>query len=232
VRLYNCHMHVLFVEDDAQMRRIVRRGLVEQGHDVDSAGGYSQAVALAHEHRYDVMVFDVMLAGPSGLDLVRSLRGEGDRTAMLMLTARDAPSDIVAGLDAGADDYLTKPFAFKVLLARLRALSRRASAHGTELQAADVRLDAAARVVTRAGVPIALTKTEFTLLEHLMRNAGRVVTRQRLVDRLWADDAEVSANRLDAFVKSLRHKLDLNGHPPLIHTIRGIGHCLREEPEA
>ena len=225
-------MRILFVEDDPRMRLLVRRGLLEEGHVVDSAGSTPSALELARETPYDVLVIDVMLPGPSGLDLVRSLRVAGNRTPALMLTARDAATDVVAGLDAGADDYLTKPFAFKVLLARLRALVRRPPlTHEGVLQVADLQLDDAAHTVRRGGEVVALTRTEYNLLECLMRQAGRVVTRERLMTKLWGFDHEVGRNTLDAFVKSLRQKVDADDRR-LIHTIRGVGYCLREEPEA
>ena len=225
-------MRILFVEDDPRMRLLVRRGLLEEGHVVDSAANTPSALECARETPYDVMVIDVMLPGPSGLDLVRSLRGAGNRTPALMLTARDAATDVVAGLDAGADDYLTKPFSFKVLLARLRALVRRPPlAPGGVLQVADLQLDDAAHIVRRGGEIVSLTRTEYNLLECLMRQAGRVVTRERLMTTLWGCDHDVGRNTLDAFVKSLRQKVDADDRH-LIHTIRGIGYCLREEPEA
>src|SRR6187401_1729421 len=152
-------MRVLLVEDDPRMRALVQRGLVEQGHAVDVAEASAPALALARQSAYDVMVFDVMLPGPSGIDLARSLRQAGNATPVLMLTARDAATDIVAGLDAGADDYLTKPFAFAVLLARLRALGRRAGpSTGPWMQVADLRLNTEAHAVIRAGRPVPLTR--------------------------------------------------------------------------
>src|SRR5262245_55487102 len=225
-------MRVLVVEDDPRMRNLVRLGLSEGGHVVDVADSGPPALGMSARAGYDVMVLDVMLPGASGLDVVRALRRDGNHTPVLMLTARDAAADIVARLDAGADDDLVKPFAFKVLLARLRALGRRSAAHDDVLQHADVRLDRSTRTVARAGSALALTRTEYNLLECLMRKAGRVVTRERLMDELWGPDPDVSANTLEAFVKSLRHKLDAEGRPRLVHTIRGVGYCLREEPEA
>src|SRR6187551_1436841 len=225
-------MRLLLVEDDARMRNLVSGGLTEEGHEVDSADSAAPALQLAGRGNYDVIVLDVMLPDASGLEIVRSLRTTGDRTPVLMLTARDAATDIVAGLDAGADDYLTKPFAFAVLLARLRALGRRAGpSTGPWMQVADLRLNTEAHAVIRAGRPVPLTRTEFNLLECLMRQSGRVVTRERLIDQLWSTECDVRGNRLEAFVKSLRHKVDTTDRPRLIHTIRGIGYCLREEPE-
>ncbi len=225
-------MRILLVEDDSRMRLLVRRGLLEEGHAVDGAASVAPALELAAETPYDAMVIDVMLPGASGLDLVQSLRRSGNRTPILMLTARDAAADIVAGLDAGADDYLTKPFSFKVLLARLRALGRRTPlTREVVMQVADLRLDSALHTVQRKGTTVPLTRTEYNLVECLMRQAGRVVTRDRLMAVLWGTDRDVNGNTLDAFVKSVRHKLDATD-PPLIHTVRGVGYCLREEPEA
>ena|SRR5437868_7410992 len=225
-------MRILVVEDDPQMRRLVRRGLLEEGHGVDSAASLPPALELARATSYDVMVIDVMLPGPSGLDLVRALRGDGNRTPVLMLTARDAVADVVAGLDAGADDYLTKPFAFRILLARLRALGRRTPVvRPVVLQVADLELDASSHAVRRSGHAVAVTRTEYSLLELLMRHAGRVVTREKLMHALWGAERDISRGSLDTFVKSLRQKVDA-GPRPLIHTVRGVGYCMRDEPDA
>jgi DNA-binding response OmpR family regulator len=223
---------VLLVEDDPRMRAVVRRGLAEHGHVVEEAATGSAAMAATSHTSADVILLDVMLPGPSGLDVLRRLRSIGDDTPVLMLTARDTPDDVVAGLDAGADDYLVKPFAFKVLLARLRALGRRRTpSSGSTRHVADIVLDDAAHLVTRAGASVALTPTEFMLLDCLMRNAGRVVIRRALLERLGQGRREVESNTLDAFMKSLRQKLDAGGRPRLIQTIRGVGYSLREETE-
>jgi DNA-binding response OmpR family regulator len=226
-------MRILLVEDDSRMRMVVRRGLVEQGYAVDSAESGPAAIERARAGGFDAIVLDVMLPGCTGVEVVRRLRDDRNLTPVLMLTARDAAADIVSGLDAGADDYLTKPFSFAVLLARLRALVRRGPAvHGVRLQIADLHLDTAGHTVVRGDAAVALTRTEFNLLECLMRNAGRVVTRRSLIDRVWGAERDVEENTLDAFVKSLRQKVDA-GHPQrLIHTIRGVGYTLREEAEA
>ncbi len=214
------------------MRALVRKGLTEQGHLVEVASTGPDALDLAGAAQFDVAVLDVMLPGFDGVEVVQRLRAQANRTPVLMLTARDAASDIVRALDAGADDYLAKPFSFAVLVARLRALGRRGpTAHGTQLQVADLRLDPATRLVTRGGMAIPLTRTEHNLLECLMRDAGRVVTRRTLTDRLWGSDRAVESNTLDAFVKSLRHKIEAGDRPRLVHTVRGVGYCLRHEPE-
>jgi DNA-binding response OmpR family regulator len=229
---HNGGVRVLLVEDDSRMRAVVRRGLVEHAHVVDVAANARAALAALASSAVDVIVLDVMLPDASGLEVVRTLRDRADATPVLMLTARDTPDDIAAGLDAGADDYLVKPFAFKVLLARLRALGRRPPAPASlTRQVADIAIDDAAHSVTRAGVPVALTRTEFVLLDCLMRNAGRVVTRRTLLELMGGGRREVESNTLDAFVKAIRHKLDAGGRPRLIHTVRGVGYSLREEVE-
>jgi DNA-binding response OmpR family regulator len=225
-------VRILLAEDDARMRALVRRGLTEHGHAVEVAAAGPDALTLARSSEFDVLILDVMLPGCSGVDVVRRLRAESVPTPALMLTARDTAADVVSSLDAGADDYLTKPFSFAVLLARIRALGRRGPAlHEIRLQVADLILDSGVHVVTRAGATVPLTRTEFSLLECLMRHAGRVVTRQVLVERVWSGGREVESNTLDAFVKSLRQKLDQGGRPRLIHTVRGVGYSIRAEPE-
>jgi DNA-binding response OmpR family regulator len=225
-------VRILLVEDDARMRALVRRGLAEHGHAVEVAATGPDALIQARSGEFDVLVLDVMLPGCSGVDVIRRLRADSVPTPALMLTARDAAADVVSSLDAGADDYLTKPFSFAVLLARIRALGRRGPAvQEVRLQVADLVLDSGVHAVTRAGAPVSLTRTEFSLLECLMRHAGRVVTRQVLVDRVWSGGREVESNTLDAFVKSLRQKLDQGGRARLIHTVRGVGYSIRAEPE-
>lgn len=222
-------MRILYVEDDARMRALVRRGLTEEGHIVTATGDGKSAIELA-DATLDVIVLDVMLPGRSGVEVVRTLRARGCMTPVLMLTARDTQADIVIGLDAGADDYLTKPFAFDVLLARLRALARRAPmAQAPTLACAGVVLDPAAHTVSRSGQLLSLTPTEFRLLECLLRGAGRVVTRQLLIENLWGSERDVEDNTLDAFVRLLRQKLDKSGGVALIHTVRGVGYRIGDE---
>ena len=225
-------MQVLLVEDDARMRALVRRGLSEQGHTVETAGSGQDAVEAASATEFDVLVVDVMLPGFDGVQVVRRLRQAGRRTPVLMLTARDAAADIVTALDAGADDYLVKPFSFAVLLARIRALGRRGPAPlGVQLRVADLTLDPASRAVTRSGSSIHLTRTEYNLLEVLMRRPGRVVTRTALLQAVWGADRDVGGNTLDAFLKSLRHKVDAKPGARLLHTVRGVGYAIRAEAE-
>jgi two-component system, OmpR family, response regulator MprA len=226
-------VRILLVEDDARMRALVRRGLAEHGHRVEVATTGPDAVDAVLVSQPDVIVLDLMLPGFDGVEVVRRLRARDVRVPVLMLTARDAASDVVSSLDAGADDYLAKPFSFAVLLARIRALGRRGPAiQEVRLQIADLSMDLGARSVARDGEVLALTRTEFNLLEHLLRHAGRVVTRQSLTDALWGSGRQVESNTLDAFVKSLRQKIEAGGRSRLIHTIRGVGFSVREEPEA
>jgi DNA-binding response OmpR family regulator len=225
-------VRILLVEDDPRMRTLVARGLSEQGYRVLTASNGPDAVNAALAAEFDAIVLDDMLPGFEGVEVIRRVRDAGCRSPVLMLTARDTPADVVRGLDAGADDYLAKPFAFAVLLARIRALARRTPPSGsTALRAADLTLQPATRVVTRSGGPLHLTRTEFQLLEILLRHAGRVVTREVLVDRIWGGRHEVERNTLDVFVRSLRQKVDAPGLPRLIYTIRGVGYSIRPEHE-
>ena len=215
------------------MRALVRRGLIEEGHSVLAVGDAEAALDQGLAAPFDVMVLDVMLPDRSGVDLARDLRARGCATPLLMLTARDTQADVVAGLDSGADDYLTKPFAFDVLLARLRALARRAPLqHTGALVWGDLTLDPAAHTVRRAAASVTLTPTEFRLLECLLRRAGRVVTRQTLIESLWGFERDVEANTLDAFVRLLRQKIDRPGAPSLVNTVRGVGYRLGDEDGA
>jgi len=223
---------MLIVEDERRMAHLLRHGLSEEGHTVVVAGTGPEGLALAETESFDVIVLDVMLPGLDGHALARRLRAVRNRTPILMLTARDATADIVAGLDAGADDYLVKPFSFDELLARLRALSRREPmSHGTRLTVADLSLDPGAHDVRRGGEPLSLTRTEHSLLEFLMRRAGHVVPRRTLIDGVWGHDRDIEDNTLEAFVRLLRQKMEAGGRARLVHTVRGVGYVLREAPE-
>jgi DNA-binding response OmpR family regulator len=224
-------MRILIVEDERRMAEVLRRGLAEEGHAVDVATTGTDGFAMAGAGGFDVIILDVMLPGIGGLDLTRRLRAGRVRTPILMLTARDTNADVVAGLDAGADDYLVKPFAFDVLLARVRAVARRGPAEqGVVLTAGDLRLDTGAHEVWRGPDRIELTRTEFSLLEFLLRRRGAVVARNSLIEGVWGHDREIENNTLDAFVRLLRQKVDAGGRPRLIHTVRGVGYAVREEP--
>lgn len=218
------------MEDDQKLARQLQKGLAEQGHSVTLAFEGYQGLHSAQSEVFDVFVIDVMLPGIDGFSLVRRLRAAGSVTPMLLLTARDTAEDIVMGLDAGADDYLTKPFSFKVLVARLRALSRRKQVEpNAELHIADLVLDADKHQVKRAGIPIPLTPREFEFLELLLRNSGRVLTRNRIIEAVWGNERDVESNTVDVFIRQLRTKLEPPRTSKLIHTIRGIGYTLREE---
>jgi DNA-binding response OmpR family regulator len=226
-------MRILIVEDDQKLARQLQKGLAEQGHTATLAFDGHQGLYLAQSEPFDVFVLDVMLPGIDGFSLVRRLRGAGSATPMLLLTARDTAEDIVMGLDAGADDYLTKPFSFKVLVARLRALSRRKQVGPSmELRIADLVLDPIKHAVKRAGLAIPLTPREFEFLELLLRNSGRVLTRTRLIEAVWGHERDVENNTVDFFIRQLRTKVEPPGTSKLIHTIRGIGYTLREEEPA
>ena len=223
-------MRILIVEDDRRLAHQLKKGMEEQGYAVAVASEGTEGLEAATRGEFDVLVLDVMLPGLDGFSIVRRLRAAKRATPILLLTARDAADDVVTGLDAGADDYLTKPFSFRILLARLRALSRRKSVEPTtKLQISDLVLDPATREVKRCGSVISLTKTEFILLETLMHNAGRVITRTRMIEAVWGYERDIESNTLDVFIRQLRSKIDMPGSHKLIHTIRGIGYTLREE---
>jgi DNA-binding response OmpR family regulator len=221
---------LLVIEDEPRMLELLRRGLTEEGHNVTCAADGTEGWELAHAYEFDAIVLDVMLPKMNGFELARKLRQQRISTPVLMLTAKDSVPDVVRGLDAGADDYLTKPFTFNELLARLRALQRRSTSRAqNRLQVGDLILDPESREVSRAGTPITLTRTEYSLLERLMYRAGKVVPRNTLIESVWGFDREIEENTLDAFVRLLRHKVDRQGQPKLILTVRGVGYMIREE---
>ena len=221
-------VRILLAEDDPRMLRLLARGFGEEGHVVEMAADGTKALETATSTEFDVIVLDVMLPDLDGISVVRQMRARGNRTPVLMLTARDANADVVQGLNAGADDYLTKPFAFDVLLARINALARRGpSVQDSPLRVADLSLDATAHTASRNGTTLPLTRTEFSLLEYLMRRSGRVVTRRALIEGVWGTTRDVENNTLDAFVKLLRQKLDSGGGASLIQTVRGVGYTIR-----
>ena len=221
---------LLVVEDEPRMLELLRRGLTEEGHNVVCAADGREGWELAHDYEFDAVVLDVMLPKMNGFELAKKLRQERIATPVLMLTAKDSVPDVVRGLDAGADDYLTKPFTFNELLARLRAIQRRSTARvQNRLQVGDLILDPESREVSRAGVPIFLTRTEYSLLERLMYRAGKVVPRRTLIESVWGFEREIEENTLDAFVRLLRHKVDREGVPKLILTVRGVGYMIHEE---
>jgi len=224
-------VRVLLVEDETRVAGFVARGLREHSYAVDVAGDGDAALYQAAVAHYDLVVLDVMLPGKSGHAVCRELRANGFRAPILMLTARDAVDDRVAGLDSGADDYLVKPFDFKELLARLRALSRRSGVpRGEMLQAADLVVNTASHAVTRAGHPISLTAKEYALLEFLLLHQERVVGREMIAQHVWDESFDAFTNIIDVYVKRLRAKLEAEGGPRLIHTRRGEGYILSAEP--
>jgi len=220
---------VLVVEDDPHVREAVERALRFEGYDVHTAVDGNDALLRIDELTPDAIVLDVLMPGTDGLAVCRILRDRGNHTPVLMLTARHEVSDRVAGLDAGADDYLVKPFALDELFARVRALLRRSSITDgdTALTVSDLVLDPTRRQVWRGGHELELTKTEFDLLELLMFNAGIVVTRESIYERIWGYDFETSSKSLDVYIGYLRRKTEVDNAPRLIHTIRGIGYTVR-----
>lgn len=222
-------MHVLVIEDDVETACYLRKGLVESGHAVALVHDGREGLDTALDHRFDVAVVDRMLPGLDGLSLIETLRREGRRTPVLILSALAQVDDRVRGLKAGGDDYLTKPFAFSELLARIEALARRAGGEGgeTRLRVADLELDLLSRIVTRAGREIALQRREFELLAYFMRHAGQVVTRTMLLERVWGYHFDPRTNVIDVHVSRLRRKIDKGFDAPLIHTVRGVGYSLR-----
>jgi DNA-binding response OmpR family regulator len=223
-------MRILLVEDDRETAHYIARGLEEEGNTVSVCWDGAAGLRSAQLSPFDAMVLDIMLPSLDGVEVTRRIRAENITTPILLLTARDTVTDIVKGLDAGADDYLTKPFSFDVLLARLRARTRvnQAGAQST-LRFADLTIDRETREAWRAAEPLSLTRTEFAILELLVQSAGRVVTRQRIIDTVWGGDHEVGNNNLDVFIRLLRMKVDEPHGRHLIRTVRGIGYCLREE---
>lgn len=229
-------MRILVVDDDRAVRESLRRSLEFNGYQVELAGDGTTALDAIAGNRPDAMVLDVMMPRLDGLEVARRLRTAGDDLPILVLTAREAVSDRVAGLDAGADDYLPKPFALEELLARLRALLRRSSAEeaadgqSETLRFADLTLDPGTRDVTRDERAISLTRTEFALLELLMSQPKQVLTRSRILEDVWGYDFPTSGNALEVYIGYLRRKTEAEGERRLIHTVRGVGYVLRETP--
>jgi len=226
-------MRILVVDDDRAVRESLRRSLAFNGYQVELAtDGYEALDAVARQ-RPDAMVLDVMMPRLDGLEVCRRLRGNGDGLPIIVLTARDAVADRVAGLDAGADDYLPKPFALEELLARLRALLRRSTPEESgapPLTFADLSLDPETREVRRGDRPISLTRTEFSLLELLLAHPRRVLTRTQILEEVWGYGFPTTGNALEVYIGYLRRKTEAEGEPRLIHTVRGVGYVLREGP--
>lgn len=215
------------------MADLLKAGLEEEQHTVLLAYDGRDGLEFALQGACDVMVLDVMLPGLTGFEVARQLREKGNRTPILMLTARDAIHDVVKGLDLGADDYLTKPFSFEEFYARLRAVARRGPiSHAPKLRVGDLVLDPATHEVFRGELAVTLTRKEFQLLELLMRHSGRVLSRLQIIEAVWGLESDVESNTLDAFIKKLRQKIDTGPAGRLIHTVRGVGYSCQEERQA
>lgn len=225
-------MNLLIVEDELRMADLLRKGLMEEGHIAICAADGADGFARATSYEFDVIILDIMMPKLSGYEVAKRLRAENNRTPILMLTARDSVPDIVRGLGLGADDYLTKPFSFVELLARIRSVKRRAlAALETKLRVADLVLDPGNREVLRGEERLSLTRTEYNLLERLMYRAGMVVSRRSLLESVWGFDREIEENTLDAFMHLLRNKIDPPGRLKLIQTVRGVGYAIRPDDD-
>lgn len=223
-------MELLLVEDDPRIARLVERGLVEAGHTVEVVRDGTEGLVRGEAGAHDLIILDVLLPEMDGIEICRTLRRQGLRTPILMLTARDAVSDRVRGLDAGADDYLVKPFALEELLARVRALSRRARDGVDEdlLRVGDLVLNVALREARRGDKTIELTAKEYSLLVYLMRHAGRALTKEQITDHVWGYDSEATSNVVEIYIHYLRAKVDRGFARPLIRTVRGVGYMIKE----
>jgi DNA-binding response OmpR family regulator len=222
--------HILVIDDDPAVTSLLKRGLSYEGFAVDTASTGESGLAQARERPPDLVVLDIMMPGIDGLEVLRRLRAADERLPVLMLTAKDAPTDQVQGLEAGADDYVVKPFTFEVLLARVRALLRRQQAdHPPVLSFADLTLDTGSHTVRRSTREIVLTSLEFKLLHAFLEHPQQVLSKEVLLDRVWGYDFGGNANVVEVYVKQLRQKLEAGGEPRLLHTIRGAGYVLREE---
>ena len=223
-------MRVLLIEDDVTIARLLKEGLEDESYAVDVVNDGSEGYRTAAADDYDVIILDIMLPEMNGYEVCRALRNDGNKTPILMLTARDAERDIVEGLDTGADDYLAKPFSFDVLLARIRALLRRPNEKLEEiLQIGDLKLDPSSKKVTRASQEISLTAKEYGVLEYLMRNKGKVLSKEQIISHVWDFDADVLPNNVELFIMFLRRKIDKPFKSKLIHTVSGFGYKLEEK---
>ena len=220
-------MRLLIIEDEKKIAGFIKRGLKEEGYAADVASDGEQGLDMAASNSYDLIVLDLMLPKVDGLTLCRNLRAKNIQVPVIILTARDKTSQKVEGLDAGATDYLTKPFAFEELLARIRAQLRQGTSVTTEYREGDLTLNLLTHQVQRAGRDVPLSAKEFALLEYLMRNAGRVVTRWMIIEHVWDIHFDTTTNLVDVYIRYLRRKLDGPGRPPLFHTVRGRGYMLK-----
>jgi two-component system copper resistance phosphate regulon response regulator CusR len=224
-------MRVLLVEDEKNVAAFIKKGLEEEFYAVDVAEDGDDGLLMALSSDYDLMIFDIMLPGMNGIELCRKLRERGVKKPVLMLTAIDSVQSKVEGLESGADDYLTKPFAFSELLARLKALLRRSADSSSDLMLEDLKIDLLSRRVFREGKEIFLTPKEFAMLEYLLRNKGRVLSRTQIIENVWGYNFDPSTNIVDVHVKFLREKIDRGYERALIHTVRGVGYMLKGPEE-
>lgn len=222
-------MHILLVEDEAKVARFIKEGLTAEGYEVEIAADGKAGEKKALSGEFDLILLDVLLPKKNGFEVLRTLRNEGTRTPVLMLTARSNTEDIVQGLDHGADDYLTKPFAFNELLARIRSLLRRQRNSHTTFRLADLQLDTLTRKAARCGVTIELTAREYSLLEFLMRNQNKLITRQQLAKEIWGFNFDPGTNIIDVYINHLRKKIDQGHETKLLHTERGKGYYISEK---
>jgi heavy metal response regulator len=222
-------MRLLLVEDEKNVAAFIRKGLEEEFYTVDVAEDGASGCAMAEANSYDLLILDLMLPEMSGMEICRRLRRKGVKTPVLMLTAVDSVSSKVQGLESGADDYLTKPFAFSELVARVKALLRRYGDSVSELSLEDLKIDLLARRVFRGRTEIQLTPKEFSLLEYLLRNKGRVLSRTQIIENVWGYTFDPSTNVIDVHIKSIREKVDENFPKRLIHTVRGVGYVLKAD---
>lgn len=223
-------MHILLVEDEPAVAGMLNKGLTEEGHIITVAPDGPIGLQMATENSFNMIILDVMLPGMNGIELCKQLRKQKNHTPILMLTALSTTENVVTGLDAGADDYITKPFKFRELAARVRSLSRRGlPAEPAEvLRLADLEMDLTARTVTRGGIHISLTSTEYRLLEYLLKNKGRVVSRLDMLENVWGIDFNMGTNVVDVYVNYLRKKIDKPGPVKLIQTVIGMGYVMKE----
>lgn len=223
-------MRILVVEDEKDLNRVISRRLESEGYSVDRCFDGEEALDFIYAGDFDAIVMDIMMPKVSGIEVLKTIRAEGNTTPVLLLTAKDRIEDRVAGLDAGADDYLIKPFAFQELLARIRVMTRKTSGNSTNIfTAGDLVMDTNSHTVTRAGESIALTAKEYDILEYMIRNKGIVLSREKIENHVWNFDYEGGTNVIDVYIRYLRKKVDDPYDEKLIHTIRGKGYVLREE---
>jgi two-component system copper resistance phosphate regulon response regulator CusR len=226
-------MRLLLVEDDADVARFIRKGLMEQAYAVDVAEDGEQALYLAEINAYDAIILDLLIPPPEGLEVCRTLRGSGSKVPILMLTARATVDAKIAGLDAGADDYLAKPFEFRELVARLRALLRRGGATMSAIfEVGDLQVDTRSHRVSIEGQPLTLTTKEYAVLEYLARNCGRIMTREEIAEHVWGQEFDPFSNLIEAYINRLRRHIERVSSKKFIHTIRGSGYMLEPETAA